>query len=88
MAFGYLEPALRPVLLSGGPGMLTFDKVADVPFWALALGVAAVLVAALFGLERLQPWREEAGPDVDGLAAPDAGGQRSGTTSELSPTRA
>jgi hypothetical protein len=34
MAFGYLEPTLRPVLLSGGAGRLTFDQLAHVPFWA------------------------------------------------------
>jgi hypothetical protein len=72
MAFGYLEPVLRPVLLSGAPGTLTFDRLFEVPFWAVALGVAAVLVAALVTLERWQRWRDEAGPDPDGLAASDA----------------
>jgi hypothetical protein len=72
MAFGYLEPALRPILLSGGPGKPTFDQVAHVPFWAAALCLAVVLGAALVGLEWLQPWRDEVGPDVDGLLAPMA----------------
>lgn len=72
MAFGYAEPLLRLVLLSGGPGALTFDRLVQVPFWAVALGVAAVLVAALATLERLQPWRDEVGPEADGLGASEA----------------
>ncbi|NJO32819.1 MAG: YeeE/YedE family protein [Rhodospirillales bacterium] len=69
MVFGYLEPTLRPLLLSGGPGKLTIDQKALLPFWVLALGAAAVLAAGLVVLERLQPWRDEVGPDLDGLAA-------------------
>ena len=69
MTFGYLEPALRSFLLSGGPGKLTFDQLGRVPFWALAIGTAVVLAAVLVALERLQPWREEVGPNVDGLAS-------------------
>jgi hypothetical protein len=64
MTFGYLGPALRPFLLSGGPGKLTLGQ--------LALGTAAVLIAVLVALERLQPWRDEVGPDVDGVAATDS----------------
>jgi uncharacterized protein len=81
MTFGYLEPALRPVMLSGGPGKLTLDQVAHLPFWTLALGVAAVLVVALVVLERLKPWREEAGPDFDGLATPASPPARSASAS-------
>jgi hypothetical protein len=84
IAFGYLEPALRPILLSGGPGKPTFDQVTHVPFWALALGVAAVMVAALAVLERVKPWRDEVGPDVDGLTAPMTQATPSGAPSGLS----
>ena len=69
MTFGYLEPALRPIMLSGGPGKLTLDQVAHIPFWAFALAVAAALAGVLAVVERFKPWREEAGPDFDGLAA-------------------
>ena len=55
MAFGYLEPQLRPILLSGGPGKLTLDQLAHVPFWALALALAiAALLAVLFQVLRRQ----------------------------------
>lgn len=73
MVFGYLEPVLKPVLLSGGPGRVTIDKVLGVPFWAGALVLAGVLVAALVALERYKPWREEIGADVDGLGAERVG---------------
>jgi hypothetical protein len=84
MAFGYLEPTMRPFLLSGGSGKVTLDQLVRVPFWALTLAAAAVLVAALFALEGFQPWREEVGPDVDGLAAPATQTQRSSATSQAS----
>lgn len=84
MMFGYLEPSLRPFLLSGGPGKLTLDQLAYVPFWLLALAVAGVLVGVLVALERLQPWREEVGPDVDGLAITGLQAKPSGTPSKLS----
>ena len=75
MAFGYLEPALKPVLLSGGPGKVTVDRLFGLPFWAGALILAAVLVGSLVALERFKPWREEIGADVDGLAAVPDGRQ-------------
>jgi hypothetical protein len=65
-AFGYAEPVLRPVLLSGGPGKITFADATGIPYWILALGLAAVLVAILYGLEAWRPWRQEMGRDVDG----------------------
>ena len=83
MAFGYLEPVLG-LFLSSGPGKPTFDQLAHVPFWVVALGVAAVLAAALVALERLQPWRGEVGPDVDGLGVPTAQAPPSGARSGLS----
>ena len=69
MTFGYLEPTLRPFLLSGGPGKLTLDQLAHVPvlgagnchcgwrssrFWSHWSGCS-------HGVRR-------SGPDVDGLA--------------------
>jgi hypothetical protein len=84
MAFGYLEPAVRPFLLSGGSGKLTYDQLAPVPFWALALLVSALLAAGLAVLERLQAWRDEVGPDVDGLAATGKQAAPSAVGSDLS----
>lgn len=70
LAFTYLEPTLRPVLLAGGAGKLTLDKVLGVPFPWLALGTAALIVVALVALERWRSWREEIGADADGLLPP------------------
>ncbi len=70
VAFTYAEPALRPLLNVAGQGRLTLDIVTGVPFWALAVGFAAVLVAALAALERWRPWREELGAEADGLLEP------------------
>jgi uncharacterized membrane protein YedE/YeeE len=84
MAFGYLEPVVRTVLLSGGPGKPTFDQLAHVPFWAFALAGAAVLVAVLIALERSQPWRSEVGPNVDGLSADGRATRAAGKLSSAS----
>ncbi|MBL8663615.1 MAG: YeeE/YedE family protein [Candidatus Odyssella sp.] len=70
LTFSYLEPALNPILLSGGPGRLTLNGVFGVPFWPLALGFAALLVAGLVALERWRPWRSEVGENYDGLLPP------------------
>ena len=72
LAFTYAEPALQPVLRLAGQGRLTLDLVTGQPFWMLALGFAALLVAALVALERWRPWREETGADADGLLPPRA----------------
>jgi uncharacterized membrane protein YedE/YeeE len=70
LAFTYAEPALRPFIDAAGQGKLTLDKVTGLPFAPLALGVALLLVAALWGLERWRPWREEIGAEADGLLPP------------------
>jgi hypothetical protein len=66
-AFSYAEPALRPALLSGGPGKLTFADLTGLPYWILALALAALIVVALVALENRFPWRQELGKDVDGI---------------------
>lgn len=72
LTFAYLEPAIRPVLLTGSPGKLTLHGLLDLPFWPLALGFAAVLIAALYALERWRPWRGELGENADGVLPPAA----------------
>jgi len=72
LTFAYLEPAIRPVLLTGSPGKLTLHGLLGVPFWPLALGFAAVLIGALYALERWRPWRAELGDNADGVLPPAA----------------
>lgn len=66
MAYGYLEPAIKPALAVGG-GKETFASLINVPFWALAIAVAIAMAAFVYALELLRPWRDEVGEDVDGL---------------------
>jgi len=70
LAFTYAEPTLKPFIEAAGQGKLTLDKVTGLPFAPLALGFAVVLGAALWGLERWRPWREEIGAEADGLLPP------------------
>lgn len=74
LAFGYAEPALKPILLSGGPGKLTLDAVFKVPFWVGALALAVVIVALLIVLERWRPWHADLGDNYDGYR-PERQGQ-------------
>ncbi|MDI4663420.1 YeeE/YedE family protein [Xanthobacter autotrophicus] len=73
VAFGYAEPALAPLLLTGGPGKLTFMDLTGVSYPVLSVGFAAVLVVVLVLLERWRPWRAELGADVDGDFGPAEG---------------
>jgi len=64
-----VEPMLKPLLLSGGPGKLTLDQVLGLPFWQVAAILAVVLVMALVALEWGRPWRSDLGPEGDGVTA-------------------
>ncbi|MGE4528647.1 MAG: hypothetical protein AB7D00_09795, partial [Rhodospirillaceae bacterium] len=57
----------KPLLLSGGPGKLRLDSLIGLPFWVVALVLAAALIAGLVALERARPWQDDLGPDYDGL---------------------
>lgn len=65
--FVLVEPMLTPMLLSGGPGKLTFNGLLDLPFAPVALVFAAALIAGLYGLEKWRPWRTELGTRGDGV---------------------
>lgn len=67
LVFGYLEPVLRPMLLSGGPGKLRWDVMIGLPFWAAAIAAALLFLAVVVVLERWRPWRHELGTNVDGM---------------------
>jgi uncharacterized protein len=68
LLFTYLEPnLLKPVLTSGAYGKLTLDKVLGLPFPAVALSFAAILIGFLVWLEKVSPWQAEIGPQADGV---------------------
>lgn len=70
LAFTYMEPnILKPVLTSGAYGKLTLDLLLGLPFPAVALSFAAILIGLLVWLEKVSPWREEIGPNADGVPA-------------------
>ena len=71
MTYGYLEPAIKPLIAGASAGKPTLASVTGLPYWLLAAAVATVLVLALVLLERWRPWRREIGPDFDGLQPDD-----------------
>lgn len=75
LAFTYMEPnVLKPVLTAGAYGKLTLDQLLGLPFPAVALTFAAIIVGFLVWLEKVSPWQTEIGPNADGLPAEKADG--------------
>lgn len=73
LAFTYMEPnILKPVLTTGSYGRLTLDQLMGVPFPALALSFAAIIIGFLVWLEKMSPWQTEIGPNADGVPADPA----------------
>ena len=70
VAYSYAEPALSKTMLGVSSGKLVLNTMLGIPYWAGALGLAALCVAILVVLERLFPSDRELGADVDGDLAP------------------
>lgn len=66
--YGYFDAPITAFFAEKGD-KLTFDKMLGLPFWSVALGLAAIFAVVLVGLERMQSWRLETGTDHDGLTA-------------------
>ena len=66
MAYGYNDAAITAFFAEKGD-KLGFDRLVGLPFWMVALVLAAALTAAVVALERLTPWRDEIGADHDGV---------------------
>ncbi len=82
VAYGYFDTSITAYFAEKGTN-LSFAALAGLPFWMVALGVAAALAAALVVLERMTPWRHEIGANVDGVlpvsdeaSAPSAAARR------------
>lgn len=70
VTYSYAEPALSKTVLGASSGKLVLNSLLGIPYWAGALGLAAICVAILVVLERLFPSDRELGADVDGDLAP------------------
>jgi uncharacterized protein len=81
MAFGYFNEQIATILPDKGE-VVAFDRLLGLPFWVVALALAAILTAGLVVLERMTSWRKEVGADVDGLGptVADAGTTEPGRT--------
>lgn len=66
IAYGYYDAPISAFFAEKGD-KVSFDGLIGLPFWAVALMLAAVLVAGLVVLEKVAPWRAEVGTDHDGL---------------------
>lgn len=64
--YGYLGTNITAVFAEKSQ-KLDFAGLLGMPFWLLALVMAGVLGLVVAFLERLSPWREEVGQDVDGV---------------------
>lgn len=79
MTYGYFHEPITALLPEKGD-KIAFDQLFGLPFWMVALALAALLVTFLVVLERLTPWQNEIGADVDGVSsqvpgASDIGGK-------------
>ena len=66
LTYGYFDAPITALFAEKGE-KIGFDKLLGLPFWVAAVGLAVVLAAVLWGLERMQSWRGEVGADHDGL---------------------
>ncbi len=82
LVYGYNDAAITALFAEKGD-KLGFDKLIGLPFWAVALMLAAMLVLVLGVLEKAMPWQSDVGRDVDGLADRDEAGAAEGSTGKL-----
>jgi uncharacterized membrane protein YedE/YeeE len=69
LTYGYFDAPITAFFAETG-NKVGFDSLLGLPFWTAALGLAVVLAAGLWGIERAQSWRAEVGVDHDGMMEP------------------
>ncbi len=67
VAYGYADVPITAFFAESG-AKLGLDGLLGLPFWIVAVGLAAILAAGLVVLERIRPWRTEIGVRQDGLS--------------------
>jgi hypothetical protein len=70
VVFSYAQPWLDKALIGTGPKLI-FTDLLSIPYWQGAIALAAAIIAILFVMERLRPWRDELGTDNDGNSRGD-----------------
>lgn len=66
MTYGYFDAPITAFFAEKGD-KVSFDKLLGLPFWLVALGLAAMLAGILWGLEKFETSASEIGPDLDGV---------------------
>lgn len=69
--YGYFDAPITALFAEKG-AKLGFDQMLGLPFWMVALGLAAALTGVLALIEGWRPWPQEIGPDNDGLDGKEA----------------
>jgi len=65
LVYGYTLPSFKHLM--GQSELTTYAVLFETPFWMLALGLASLITASLFLLERWRPSSAELGRDFDGV---------------------
>ncbi len=65
LVYGYTLPLFKHLM--GQSELTTYAVLFETPFWMLALGLAFLITASLFLLERWRPSSAELGRDFDGV---------------------
>jgi uncharacterized membrane protein YedE/YeeE len=59
MFYGYNKGWIDGLVKFGDQGKLTLMDLTGLPFWPMALGLAALIVVALYALEKVRPWQDD-----------------------------
>ncbi|MEM8878322.1 MAG: YeeE/YedE thiosulfate transporter family protein [Pseudomonadota bacterium] len=59
MFYGYNKGWIDSLVKFGDQGKLTLMDLTGLPFWPMALGLAALILAALYALEKVRPWQDD-----------------------------
>ncbi len=67
IAYGYMDAPITKAFAETG-AKVSLDSLLGLPFWLVAVALAAVLAGGLVVLERALPWHDDLGANVDGVS--------------------